>query len=189
VAELVTDVQEESDRLVRMIDDLLVLSGVDRGLLSLTPEPVLLQHMLPNVVEDVRRRFPGVRFVTHLPVALSAVMADTTALRQVVFNLLTNAAKYAGNAGPVTLEGRERGARVEVGVLDDGPGLGDDPQALFTLFYRDPHSAGRTSGTGIGLYVVRELVSAMGSTIEARSREPSGAEFRFRLPAVTETEV
>ncbi|HWH36306.1 MAG TPA: PAS domain-containing sensor histidine kinase [Candidatus Limnocylindrales bacterium] len=188
MVDLLADVQEESDRLVRMIDDLLVLSGVDRGLLQLSPEPVLLQHMLPGMADDVRRRFPDVQFVVRVPATLTAVMADTTALRQIVYNLLTNGAKYAGSAGPVTLEAREHGAAVEIAVHDNGPGLGADPESLFALFYRDPDTAAHTSGTGIGLYVVRELICAMGSKIVAQTCQPHGAEFRFTLPAVTDDE-
>jgi PAS domain S-box-containing protein len=186
--ELLEDIQDETDRLMRIIDDLMVLSGVDRGLLQLTPEPILLQHLVPTLVADLERRFPDVAFDVALPPNLSAVMADTTALRQVIHNLLTNAAKYAGPYGPVMLRARDVGEQVEVAVLDSGPGLGHDPAVLFDLFYRDPDVAGHTSGTGIGLYVVRELIRAMGTTIHAASRDGGGAEFRFRVPAVTDTE-
>jgi signal transduction histidine kinase len=182
VAELVADVVDEAERLRRITDDLLVLSGVERGLIQLAPEPVMLQRALHEPLADVRRRFPMVEFDIQVPASLPAVVADTTALRQVLYNLLSNAAKYAGADGPITIEATPIGDVVEVAVRDHGPGPGDDPGALFALFYRAPHTAKRASGTGIGLYVTSQLLEAMGSSITAGPNGDSGAAFRFRVP-------
>ena len=182
VAELVADVVDEAERLRRITDDLLVLSGVERGLIQLAPEPVMLQRALREPLADVGRRYPSVVFDVQVPGSLPAVVADTTALRQVLYNLLSNAAKYAGADGPITVEATPVGDIVEVAVLDHGPGPGDDPGALFALFYRAPHTAKRASGTGIGLYVTSQLLEAMGSSITAGANGEGGAAFRFRLP-------
>ena len=182
VAELVADLVDEAERLRRITDDLLVLSGVERGLIQLAPEPVMLQRALREPLSDVGRRFPNVVFDLQVPGSLPAVIADTTALRQVLYNLLSNAAKYAGTDGPITIEATAAGDAVEVAVLDRGPGPGDDPDALFALFYRAPHTAKQASGTGIGLYVTSQLLEAMGSSITAGTNGESGAAFRFRLP-------
>jgi PAS domain S-box-containing protein len=182
LVELVTDVQEEADRLVRMIDDLLVLSRADRGLVQLAPEPILLQRAIPEILADVERRGPAARFTLDMPQSLPAVLADPTALRQVLYNLMTNAAKYAGTDGPVTISARETQGSVEVCVLDEGPGLGPDPEQVFRLFYRAPHTAKLASGTGIGLYVARELMNGMGGTIDAETREGRGAMLRISVP-------
>ena len=182
VGELVADIVDEAERLRRITDDLLVLSGVERGLIQLAPEPVMLQRALREPLTDVTRRFPNVTFDVRVPPSLPAVVADTTALRQVLYNLLSNAAKYAGADGPNTVEATPVGDIVEVAVLDQGPGPGDDPAALFDLFYRAPHTAKRASGTGIGLYVSSQLLEAMGSSISAGTNGDRGAAFRFRLP-------
>ena len=182
VAELVADVVDEAERLRRITDDLLVLSGVERGLIQLAPEPVMLQRALREPLADVGRRYPGASFDVQMPASLPAVVADTTALRQVLYNLLSNAAKYAGADGPITVEATQVGDDVDVAVLDHGPGPGDDPAALFALFYRAPHTAKRASGTGIGLYVTSQLLEAMGSSITAGTNGERGAAFRFRLP-------
>ena len=182
VAELVADVVDEAERLRRITDDLLVLSGVERGLIQLAPEPVMLQRALREPLADVGRRYPNARFDVQVPGSLPAVVADTTALRQVLYNLLSNAAKYAGGDGPITVEATPVGDDVDVAVLDHGPGPGDDPAALFALFYRAPHTAKRASGTGIGLYVTSQLLEAMGSSITAGTNGDGGAAFRFRLP-------
>jgi len=185
-ADLIRDVQEEADRLVRLIDDLLMLSRVDRGLVQLDPEPLLLQHVIPQVMADVRRRGLAGRFQLELAPFLPPVTADSTALRQVIYNLLSNAAKYAGRHGPITIGAQPVGAFVELTVHDQGPGLGDEPERLFELHYRDPQTARLAPGTGVGLYVARELLRAMKGTIQGWSRDDGGAVFRVRLPATVE---
>jgi PAS domain S-box-containing protein len=180
--DLVRDMQDEAERLRRIIDDLLVLSGVDRGHIPLSPEPVLVQHAVPEVLSDASRRFPGVEFETVIDPGVPPVIADTTALRQVLYNLASNAAKYAGSDGSVTITATDVGAAVEVAVLDRGPGVGDDPNALFELFYRSPHTAQRASGTGIGLYVASQLTKAMGASMTASNRDGGGAAFRVTIP-------
>jgi signal transduction histidine kinase len=117
---------------------------------------------------------------------LSPVIADTTALRQVLYNLVSNAAKYAGTDGPVTIAAVDQDTVVEVAVLDEGPGVGPEPGALFELFYRSPHTAPRASGTGIGLYVASQLSRAMGAGIEATNRAGQGAAFTVTLPKASE---
>ena len=180
--ELVNDIEEESERLLRIVDDLLVLSRVERGLVLLSPEPILLRHTVADVLASIQRRFPSVRIELEGSVP-TPILADPTALRQVLHNLLTNAAKYAGRDGPITLSMRHADQSVEIAVLDNGPGLGPQPRDLFELFYRSPHSSRLASGTGIGLYVARELIKAMGGTIEAGTRPSGGAAFVVRLPA------
>lgn len=184
--ELVTDIMDEAERLRRMIDDLLVLSGVERGFLELASEPVLVQHALRDALADIARRYPDVVVESGSVAALPPVTGDSTALRQILHNLVSNAAKYAGQDGPITVEARALPSHVEVAVLDRGPGLGPDPEALFRLFYRDPGTARRASGTGIGLYVARELADAMGARLEASDRPDGGASFRLTLPAISE---
>ena len=186
VADLVGDIRDESEQLRRITDDLLVLSGVERGLLRLSPEPTIVQHAINEVLVDIRRRFPLATFERALEPGLPPVIADATALRQVLYNLLSNAAKYAGADGPIVVAATRGETSVEVAVLDEGPGPGGDPAALFRLFYRAPHTKKRASGTGIGLYVASELLKAMGATIEAQHRTPRGAAFRFTLALARE---
>ncbi|MFN8622801.1 MAG: ATP-binding protein [Chloroflexota bacterium] len=180
--ELAADIVEESFRLTRIVDDLLVLSGVERGLLRLAPEPVLVSHAIASIAAEVRRRFPGVEIHVDAPAGLPAALADGTAFRQIAGNLLTNAAKYAGPAGPIEVTAASAGDHIMVRVTDHGPGPGPDPEALFGLFYRSPHTERIASGTGIGLYVARELAVAMGGSLAASERPGGGAEFRLELP-------
>lgn len=187
--ELLGDIEDEAERLLRIIDDLLVLSRVERGMVALDPEPLLVPRALDDVLTGLRRRFPAVEFQVQGAVGAPMVIADPTAVRQVLHNLLSNAAKYAGRDGPVTVELDWDDERLTVAVADRGPGLGDDPDALFGLFVRAPHTAKRASGTGIGLYVARQLVTGMGGVLGGGARDGGGAIVRFDLPLVTDEEL
>jgi signal transduction histidine kinase len=140
-----------------------------------------------DVLTTIRRRYPAARFEVEGTVHTPA-LADATALRQVFHNLLTNAAKYAGDDGPIIVRLSETGGWVVVSVLDHGPGLGSQPENLFQLFYRSPNAARVAPGSGIGLYVARQLIRAMGGVIEAGTRPEGGAHFTVRLPASGEAD-
>jgi signal transduction histidine kinase len=103
-----------------------------------------------------------------------------------VRNLLTNAARYGNGAtSGVDLIAEEGDAEVIVRVLDRGRGFGDvNPERLFELFFRADAARSVPGGAGIGLFVVRNLIEAMGGRIWARQREGGGAEFGFTLPVL-----
>jgi len=180
---LVEDIEEEADRLYRITEDLLVLSRAEHGLVEIRPEPVLVQRLVPSVVNEVRRRFAGLEVTVDLAPALPPIAGDEAALRQVLVNLLTNAAKY-GDGQPIRVSADATEGHVMVRVEDRGPGLPADELApIFDLFYRSNVNARRASGTGIGLYVVRQLVHAMHGSVSAYAVEPQGLGFLVELPA------
>jgi signal transduction histidine kinase len=179
---LVEDIEEESDRLYRIIEDLLVLSRAERGQLEVSPEPVLLQRLVPLVVQEVQRRSPSTEVEVDVQTGLPPVLADPGPLRQVVNNLVTNAAKY-GAGSRITIHLRHEQDMVLLAVEDGGPGFPPaEADHLFELFYRSPSTARMAAGTGIGLYVVRQLVRAMHGSVEASSAPGQGSRFIVRLP-------
>jgi len=181
-AGLVDDISEEAERLLRLVDDLLVLAHFDEGI-YLVQEPSLLQRAVPDVVERERRRWPGIEIELRMQPDLPVVTGDQTSVQQVVRNLVSNAAKY-GLGMPVVVEldeGDEPG--VVARVLDQGPGVTpEETEALFRPFFRSTRTARASSGAGIGLYVCRRLVEAMGGHIWAQRRASGGSEFGFWLP-------
>jgi two-component system sensor histidine kinase KdpD len=181
--ELVTDIAGEAERLHRLIENLLVLARVERGEDLVGGEPVLLQHVLPTLVERERALWLGTQINVTVPPGLPTVRGHDGYVGQVIRNLLSNAVKYGGEAASVEIvvEGGEHG--VTVRVLDDGPGLENEAaDRLFDLYYRAPGTATRAPGAGIGLFVCRRIVTALGGTIWARERPSGGAEFGFNLP-------
>jgi two-component system sensor histidine kinase KdpD len=181
---LIGDISTDAERLFRLIEDLLVLSRAERHSLEAAAEPVLLQHLIARVVGAEQLRWPRARFRLDLEPDLPPVLGEETWIEQIVRNLLSNAAKYAGPDGPIEIAAARHDGAVEIVVRDRGMGMGpDDWGQAFELFYRAPDAATRAQGAGIGLYACRELVRAMGGTIDAGPRDGGGAEFRVRLVA------
>jgi signal transduction histidine kinase len=180
--ELAADIVAESERLKRITDDLLVLSRAQFGVVEAQTEPVLIQRLLPSVIADVTRRFPSTAVETTLADDFPVVCGDEGALRQVLSNLLTNAAKYASGLA-VEVRGAVDDGRAMIAVEDRGPGVEQDELLrLFDLFYRASSTSMKSSGTGIGLYVVRELVDAMGGKTRAEAVDPHGLRIVIHLP-------
>jgi signal transduction histidine kinase len=179
--EVYEDIRAEADRLYRLVENLLVLSRVERQGLQIEPEPVLLQRLLPRVMEAEASRWADAEFQTDLPPGLPPVAAEETYLEQIVRNLLGNAVKYGGSA-PVVVTASDRGSTIRVTVRDGGPGFPDaEKERLFELFYRSPSVARTASGAGIGLFVCLQLVTAMGGTMWASNCADGGSEFGFEL--------
>ncbi len=181
------DIQEEAERLHRLVEDVVALNrfgdpGGDIGM-----EPVLLQRLLPRVVASEEYRWPAVSFALWIEPDLRTVAGDPTYVEQVIRNLLSNAAKYGGAGSSVTIRAAAAGDEVTVRILDDGPGFSaQETSRLFELFYRSPETARAATGAGIGLFVCARLVAAMGGRIWAQPRPVGGAEFGFALPTFAE---
>jgi len=148
---------------------------------------LLLQRIVPIVVRSEQVRWPDTRYLVEIPPNLPAVEGDQTYVEQVVRNLLSNAAKYGGEGAAVDVVLEERDGGVAVMVRDAGPGFSEEEgPRLFELFYRSPSAKLTAGGAGIGLFVCRRLVEAMGGRIWATPRAAGGAEFGFSLHSFDE---
>jgi PAS domain S-box-containing protein len=174
-ADLIRDVGEEAERLARLVEDLLVVSRVERGLRPGGDDPVLLQHLVPAVAEREELREADVTFRVHPAARLPTVAGDAGYIEQIVRNLLSNAAKYARGEVDITFGATDH--EVVVTVADRGPGVPDEPERLFELFHREQPSRRMASGAGIGLFVVRQLAEGMGGRAWAEPRDGGGACF------------
>jgi len=179
---LLEDVRAEAGRLHRLVEDLLVLSRVERGRLSVDPEPLEARRLIERIVAKESAELPTLRVTASVEPHLPVVAGEETYVEQIIRNLLGNAAKYTPAGTHVVVDVRGEGEDVAIRVCDDGPGV---PEAsiehLFELFYRDPQSARTVSGSGIGLFVCSTLVEAMGGRMWARRRPEGGSEFGFTL--------
>jgi signal transduction histidine kinase len=187
--DLVDEVVAGAERLQRIVENLLVLARVERGVAMPGADPVLLQRVLPGVVSGERRLWPDHRIeLATLPPDLPPVRSDTDALVQVIRNLVSNAAKYGPSDGRIVIDvARPTPDVVCLRVTDEGPGLaGVDPERLFDLYYRAADASKRAAGAGIGLFVSRALVEGMGGTLSAADAEDGGAVFRVCLPVFSE---
>lgn len=182
--ELATDIAEEAERLNNLIEDLLVLSRSQSGSVVVDPEPVLLQRAIREVVSMEGSRHRQITFDVRVADALPPVDGDRTFVTQILRNLIGNAAKYGPSSACTVVVVAEVGqGEITVRVLDEGPGFEpDDQDRLFDIFFRSAKTARARAGSGIGLYVTRTLVEAMGGRVWASLREGGGAEFGFTLP-------
>jgi signal transduction histidine kinase len=187
--EVSADISAEAERLHRLVEDLLVLARAERGGLQLGADPVLIQHLLPRIVESEGARWPAKGFSLNMPRAMPTVSADPTYVEQVVRNLIGNAAKYSPDGTTVDVVAEVLEDEVHVRILDEGPGIESaEIGRLFELYYRSPATAAQSAGAGIGLFVCRALVEAMGGRIWAQPRPAGGAEFGFALPILVDEE-
>ncbi|HEY2887053.1 MAG TPA: ATP-binding protein [Candidatus Limnocylindrales bacterium] len=184
--ELLVSVAAESERLQRMIENLVALARIERGAEFAPTRPVLLDRVIRDLIDRERQLWPEITIHLSIPSPVQMVSAEEEYLGQVVRNLLSNAAKYSGPGSMVEVEvvDGDSDGEVLVTVRDNGPGFSElEAEKLFSLYYRAAHQAAAAPGAGIGLFICKELVSIMGGRIWATARPGGGAEFGFSLPA------
>jgi signal transduction histidine kinase len=180
--EFLTIIDEESDRLRELIDNLLDSSRLESGALRMTCEPTRLAPLIRDTVSRSRSVYPELQVHQEVPEDLPVLLVDSTRIAQVLDNLLSNASKYAPGA-QVTIRGRPDDPFVRVEVVDLGPGIPPEHLPhLFERFYRVPGGNSTVRGTGLGLYICRKIVEAHGGEITAESAPQGGTSFAFTLP-------
>jgi len=180
--EAVSVIVQEARRLAHLVENVLHLSRAEGRMVHVHPVPTLLAPLLREIVERFAPLAGGnaVRIRTELDETLTALV-DADALHQVAINLLDNAIKYAGN-GPVTLRAVLRGDLARIEVEDAGPGIpGPERARVWEPFVR-LRPDGTVPGSGIGLAVVRELVTAHGGHCMVEAAPAGGARFVLELP-------
>jgi PAS domain S-box-containing protein len=183
---LLAVIADESQRLAQIVNDLLLASHLDSGRLQLQIESCDPVELARLVVEAARTHLPdNVTVELDADEALPSVAADPGQLRQVLENLVENAIKYSPDGGTVELRlGRDNGA-VSFRVRDEGLGIPHaEHRRVFEKFYRlDPNMTRGIGGTGLGLYISRELVRMMGGRIWVESEPDRGSTFTVEIPA------
>ena len=176
----------ESDRLARIVDQVLAASRLDSGGFVFSVEHCEPAPLALQVVEAARAHAPdGVAIELAPGNDLPVVAADSDMLRQVLANLVENAVKYSPDGGHVQVSLGRHERRVLFAVRDEGLGIPlREQERIFEKFFRlDPNLTRGVGGTGLGLYICRELVRLMGGRIWVASRDGEGSTFFFELPA------
>jgi two-component system, OmpR family, phosphate regulon sensor histidine kinase PhoR len=179
-------IASESDRLGTIVSDLLVAGRLDAGQLPLTVERCDPVELAESVVESARTHLPEtVELRLTAPEGLRDVVADPGQLHQVLVNLLDNAVKYSPEGGPVSLAVANGDDAIRFSVADAGLGIpASEHRRIFEKFYRlDPDMTRGIGGTGLGLYICRELVRRMDGKIWVESKLGEGSTFVVELPA------
>lgn len=175
------------NQLVRLVDDLLEMSRISRGVLSLKIEPVDLAAVVATAVETAAHIIKAANhdLVINLPEDAVSLNGDRVRLSQILSNLLCNAARYTDNGGRIVLSASRNAGMVVISVSDNGIGIADELRPrLFQMFSRgDRHSARHQGGLGIGLAIARRLAEMHGGSLSMHSDGPGrGSEFTMRIP-------
>ncbi|MGB7537150.1 MAG: ATP-binding protein [Anaerolineales bacterium] len=188
VADSLSVIEEEADRLAALIDDLLDASRLQAGGLSPNYGEVDIPRLAARVAERATRQFPGRAIRTKFPPNFPPVSADEQRISQVITNLVSNAVKYSAAESAVEIHGAAAPQEVTVTVEDKGYGIdGKDLPYVFDRFYRGPENAKRTKGAGLGLYLAKAVVEAHGGRIWIESQPGKGTRASFTLPRTSET--
>jgi signal transduction histidine kinase len=179
---------QQSERLGRLVEQLLDLSKLESGAAFLERRPTALAPVVDRVVGEVMMGRDGsVRVSTAVPAGV-IVMGDEERIHQVLFNLLDNALRFTPAGGRISVRAVRLDATCEVSVEDTGPGVPDAHRPfVFERFYRvDPARARSDGGTGIGLTIAKSVVEGHGGRVWVEEAAGGGAAFRFTLPLATE---
>jgi signal transduction histidine kinase len=186
-SDLLAIMKRNTDRLVKLLDELLDLSRIESGRMELTLSSVSVIPLIAEVVSLLQPQIEakGQQLTLNPTIALPPVLGDAEYIRRILTNLLSNAHKYTPSGGHiwVTADHREGWVRIDVG--DDGIGLSAEDQAhVFDKFFRARRPAAQeVGGTGLGLAITRLLVEMHGGQITVSSMPGQGATFSFTLPA------
>lgn len=179
--DLAETIRDEGERLNRFVQNLLDMTRLGSGTLTLNRDWVDLRELVGRALHQLRSSLPRSRLRVEIPADLPAVRADPVLLEQVLVNVLDNAAKHAGDDGPIDVEARSRGGSVVLTVTDRGPGIPtDERDRVFDMFYR-VRADGERAGTGLGLAICRGIVEAHGGRIRADAAEPDGSGTRIEI--------
>lgn len=188
--DMLTIVQENTDRLIDLVNDLLDLSRIEAGHIELSRTMVRLEEIITGVVTLLQPQFKAKMqaLTVSIDESLPTILGDSKRLRQVFTNLLTNANHYTPVGGCITITAQLDDSQVRVSVQDTGIGLSAYDQAhVFTRFFRAKNDVTETvEGTGLGLTISQSIVELHGGQITVSSVENKGSTFTILLPTIAE---
>jgi signal transduction histidine kinase len=169
---------KDAVRLQQLVEDLLLAARLEDNWRPHT-EAFEATALARECIQTVKTRFPDAHIIAELPETALDLHSDKTGLASVIQNLLENAVKYAPKSSPITLKMSILGGKLQLRIMDEGPGIPDaEKKAVFEKFYRLGNEETRSAtGTGLGLYIVKQVVESQGGKIQLSDNQPSGAIF------------
>jgi len=184
-AKFLQTIDRHSNRLTNLIEDLLTISRLESGQITLQLRTLPLRPFAGGLIAELQTRANerGTKIINEIPEGLAG-RADPDRLEQVVVNLVENAVKYGRSKGRVVVRGRAVNGQVELCVADDGPGIpAESRERIFERFYRVDKARSRDAGgTGLGLAIVKHIIQSHGGKVWVESEAGQGAQFFFTLP-------
>lgn len=187
--ELLTVINEETDRLDRLVEEATDMAQLDASKVELHLAPVDIATVIESAVEDSRTVLGQHPLEVKIAAALPKVRVDSDRIAEVLKQLLENAAKYSPPSAAITITAERRGDRILTSVTDHGHGIGDFEQSLvFDKFYRGRDQRYNVRGTGMGLAIAKAIVETHEGTLQLTSQLGRGSTFSFQLPVAWERE-
>jgi signal transduction histidine kinase len=186
--EYIDGIAQSGRHLLALVNDVLDLAKIEAGKHDLSLEPVAvreaIEEALTGLVPLAHKR--GVSVSVQVPGAVREARADRLRLRQILYNLMSNALKFTDRGGSVTVSARDDGEQIRIAIADTGIGIAEaDRPRLFQAFEQLVTPSGdRPTGSGLGLALTKRLVDMHGGTIEVASELGAGTTFTVRIPAV-----
>jgi len=184
--DFVNIIHEDSNRLAKLIDDLLDLAKIESGKMATEFLPVNIPDIIKKSVNVVnnRAKVKSITIDSNAPNDLPPALADETLLSQVLFNLLDNAVKYTPEKGSVKIDSRKEGELIQIDISDTGIGIPEkDIPRIFERFYRvDKARSRELGGTGLGLSIVKHIIQILGGSVWVKSELGKGSTFSFTVP-------
>lgn len=182
--ELLTVIDEESDRLNRFVEEMMELAQIEGGHLKLRRSPTSANEIISTALDRAASLLERRRVEIDIADQMPLLEVDAGTISGVVYELLENAARYSPPGSPIAVRAQHREpAWVEMAVEDHGPGIAaEDREHIFEKFFRAPQAANTGHGFGVGLAIARGLVEAHGGRIWAEPADGSGAVLRFTVP-------
>ncbi len=184
-SDLLQTICEEAERLERLLENLLDMTRVESGGLSVKRDWVPVEELIGSALTRLEGKLGSRVVETDLPTDLPLIGVDPVLFEQVFVNLFENAAKYTPEQTPIEVRARTSNAELVIEIADRGPGITPgDEERVFDKFYRGTHVG--IGGVGLGLPICRGIVEAHGGSIRAENRREGGALFRISLPLASE---
>jgi two-component system phosphate regulon sensor histidine kinase PhoR len=182
--EFLSTVNEQAERLARLVDDLLQVSRIDAKRVRVEWTEVDIDAVIHDLMNQFHSKWGSRRLIIDTARGLPLLRADRSKLEEILINLVDNAIKYSPASTPVRVAARLVGDDVEVAIQDRGFGIApDDAAQLFQKFHRVTTAATRDiGGSGLGLYIVKGLVEAHGGRVWVESVPGAGSTFSFTMP-------
>lgn len=181
--EFLTIIDQETDRLQELLNNLLDSAKLQSGQIMMNFQVVRLDTLVKDIVVRAKLHQPNLELTVDMPDQIKSINADPSRLAQVLENLVNNAVKYAPGS-PVTIRAAEQDNGVNIEVSDKGAGIPEKYQSkIFDRFFRIPDSKSTAHGTGLGLFICKQIVQAHSGTINLKSKVGEGSTFHIFLPA------
>ena len=185
--ELVSVIEEETDRLGTLVRETIRTARIEAGNLHLQKQPLAVNELVRSAMENLKRVVDDREIQIDVPPDTPCFLVDAELAELAIRQVITNALKYSNPESPIRIQARFEGNRVIISVKDQGPGIAEkELHHIFEKFYRVGERTDGVPGTGMGLHIAREIVKAHGGEIRVESTIGEGSEFFLSFPCIAD---